>query len=229
MSATIRAIRPAPPGEDAEDLTQIDETAFPPLIRILDSDPATQLGIAALLGSVGRETIVYPSPDVFIGADNPTRRGCLVLDARLPGCTGLDLQAELLRGKRTIPVIFLTAFGDIRMAVQAMRRGAVDFLEKPYRDLELLDAIERAIALDEAVRLAEGEARVIRARFAQLSNREREVAELVATGMRNRQVATQLGLQEPTVKLHRMWAMRKLGATTLVDLIQSVAIAQRAG
>ncbi|MEI9983839.1 MAG: response regulator [Aliidongia sp.] len=176
--------------------------------------------LGSLLRSVGMQARVHPSVDAFLAARRPDAPGCLILDVRLPGMSGLDLQTQLAGLGIHLPVILMTGHGDVPMSVRGMKAGAVDFLIKPFRDQDMLDAISTAVARDKAWRAADaGECRPAN-RFASLSPRERQVMGLVAAGKMNKQVAGELGLSEITVKIHRGAAMRKMGARTLADLVR---------
>lgn len=191
-----------------------------PVVHVLDDDEAVRLAIASLLASIGLETRVHGSSQAFLEAERPDVEGCLVLDVRLPGVSGLDLQAQLAERGVDLPVILVTGHGDIPMSVRGMKAGAVDFLPKPFREQDLLDAVARAIALDRARRAERQGLEGLRARYADLSPRERQVMARVAAGLLNKQVAGELGISEITVKIHRGAAMRKMGARTLPDLVR---------
>ncbi|MEC9433276.1 MAG: response regulator transcription factor [Pseudomonadota bacterium] len=191
-----------------------------PVVHVLDDDEAVRLAVASLLASVGIEARTHGSTQDFLAADRPDAEGCLVLDVRLPGTSGLDLQAQLVERGVELPVILVTGHGDIPMSVRGMKAGAVDFLAKPFREQDLLDAVARAIALDRARRAERAGLAGLRARYETLSPRERQVMALVASGLLNKQVAGDLGISEITVKIHRGAAMRKMGARTLPDLVR---------
>ncbi len=194
----------------------------PAVIHIIDDDESMRAALDSLLRSVGLKTRPYDSVDSFLGAKMPDLPGCLVLDVRLPGISGLDFQAQLERRGITLPVILMTGHGDVPMSVRAMKAGAVDFLIKPFREQDMLDAISAAVARDRAQKAAGSEIASLRARFDTLSPRERQVMRLVTTGKMNKQVAGELGLSEITVKIHRGSAMRKMKASTLTDLVRMV-------
>lgn len=196
--------------------------AADPLVHIIDDDPSIRGAIDSLLRSVDLRTAAYGSAAAFLANDLPDAPGCLLLDVRLPGMSGLDFQAQMAVHGVRMPVIMMTAHGDIPMSVRAMRAGAVDFLTKPFRDQDLIDAIARAIAQDRRRRAEESARADLVRRHATLSHREREVMELVSDGRLNKQAAFALGLSEITVKLHRASAMRKMGARTLPDLVRMV-------
>ena len=195
-------------------------TTTEPTVFVIDDDKAIRSAIKNLLESVGLRVEVFSSPREFLKEGHKDKPGCLVLDVRLPGASGLDFQHELATGNVEIPVIFITGHGDIPMSVQAMKAGAVDFLTKPFRDQDLLDAIQRAIGRDQARRQLETEGVDIRNRFSSLTPREREVMSLVVAGLLNKQVAAQMGTSETTTKIHRGQVMRKMQAQSLPDLVR---------
>ena len=195
-------------------------TATEPTVFVIDDDKAIRSAIKNLLESVGLRVEVFSSPREFLKEGHKDKPGCLVLDVRLPGASGLDFKHELATGNVEIPVIFITGHGDIPMSVQAMKAGAVDFLTKPFRDQDLLDAIQRAIGRDQARRQLETEGVDIRNRFSSLTPREREVMSLVVAGLLNKQVAAQMGTSETTAKIHRGQVMRKMQAQSLPDLVR---------
>jgi FixJ family two-component response regulator len=191
-----------------------------PTVFVVDDDEDMRTALGNLFGSVGLEVRLFGSAAEFLQAVPSDAPGCLVLDIRLPGVSGLEFQSQLARASAHIPIIFMTGHGDIPMSVRAMKAGAVDFLTKPFRDQDMLDAVAVAIAADRT-RRAEAEASAdIRERYARLSPREREVMVLVTRGLMNKQVAGELGLSEITVKLYRGQAMRKMAATSLADLVR---------
>jgi len=195
-------------------------TTTDPTVFVIDDDKAIRSAIKNLLESVGLRAEVFSTPREFLKGGHKDKPGCLVLDVRLPGASGLDFQHELATGNVEIPVIFITGHGDIPMSVQAMKAGAVDFLTKPFRDQDLLDAIQRAIGRDQARRQLETEGVDIRNRFNSLTPREREVMSLVVAGLLNKQVAAQMGTSETTAKIHRGQVMRKMQAQSLPDLVR---------
>ncbi len=195
-------------------------TADRPLVLIVDDDEEIRSALRELLLSVGIEACCFGSTQELLRADLPERPGCLILDVRMPGASGLDLQQHLALNGNTRPIIFLTGHGDIAMTVQAMKAGAVDFLTKPVRDQTLLDAVAAAIEKDVSQRAAARRITQHAARFATLTPREREVLGEVARGRLNKQIAFDLGISEITVKLHRGNATRKLQATSVGDLIR---------
>jgi FixJ family two-component response regulator len=195
-------------------------SATDPTVFVIDDDKAIRSAIKNLLESVGLRAEVFSTPREFLKTEPRDKPGCLVLDVRLPGTSGLDFHRELAKAKVEIPVIFITGHGDIPMSVQAMKAGAVDFLTKPFRDQDLLDAIQKAIGRDQARRQQETEGVDVRNRFSSLTPREREVMSLVVAGLLNKQVASQLGTSETTAKIHRGQVMRKMQAHSLPDLVR---------
>jgi FixJ family two-component response regulator len=196
------------------------------VVHIVDDDESLRRTLGILLRSVGLATKAYGSVREFLDARPGEPAGCLVLDVRLPGVSGLDFQEQLAELGIHLPVILMTGHGDIPMSVRAMKAGAVDFLPKPFRDQDMIDAVTAAIERDRKRRAVEGDASVVRSRFATLSRREQEVMMLVTQGKMNKQVAGDLGLSEITVKIHRGSAMRKMGARTLADLVRMADILQ---
>jgi len=190
------------------------------LVHVLDDDDSMRAAVSSLLRSVGLDVATHDSVQAFLSADRPDVEGCLVLDVRLPGISGLDFQTQLSGIGIFLPVVLMTGHGDIPMSVQAMKAGAVDFLSKPFRDQDMLDAVAAAIARDREQRAQRDETRDIVAHFAELSVREQEVMALVTAGLLNKQVAGELGISEVTVKIHRGAAMRKMGARTLPELVR---------
>jgi FixJ family two-component response regulator len=196
------------------------ETNNESVVHIVDDDESLRGAVASLCRSIGFQTRTYASAQEFLDAQREDLAGCLVLDVRLPGISGLDFQSQLAEFGIHLPVILVTGHGDIPMSVRAMKAGAVDFLPKPFRDQDLLDAVTAAIERDRRRRVADGGAALMRDRFLTLSPREQQVMMLVTTGKMNKQVAGDLGLSEITVKIHRAAAMRKMGARTLADLVR---------
>jgi FixJ family two-component response regulator len=190
------------------------------LVIVVDDDPGLRNALCILLKTVGLESLQFGSAQDFLAAYQPSQPGCLVLDVRMPGMSGLDLQRELnLRGA-VIPVIFMTAHGDIPMAVQAMRHGAFDFLQKPFSDHDLLARIQRAIARDSALRESLGEHARIKAHFASLTPREREVLDQITKGRQNKTIAQDLGLSPRTVEIHRARVLEKMKAQSVAELVR---------
>jgi FixJ family two-component response regulator len=189
-------------------------------IHIVDDDASLRAALDSLFRSTGLATRQYGSAAEFLGAPHAGEPGCLVLDVRLPGVSGLDFQDQLAARGVRLPVVLMTGHGDIPMSVRAMKAGAVDFLAKPFRDQDMLDAVAAALARDLARRESDGKLDALKTALATLSPRERQVMILVAAGKMNKQVAGVLGLSEITVKIHRGAAMRKMGARTLADLVR---------
>ena len=187
-------------------------------ILVIDDDAALRASIGRLLRSLDLEARLFASISEFLESDPPNGPTCLVLDVRLPGRSGLDLQRQLAAANREIPIIFITGHGDIAMSVQAMKGGAIEFLTKPFRDQELLDAIQLGLARDRARRENEEGLVVLRERFASLSPREREIMIEVARGRLSKQIAGDIGIAEATVKVHRSRLMRKMKANSLLAL-----------
>jgi FixJ family two-component response regulator len=195
-------------------------------VYVVDDDPSVRKAIARLLDSVGLRSRTFGSADEFLAEAELTTPGCAILDVRMPGSSGLDLQRELLASGVSIPVIFVTAHANVPMAVRAMKAGALEVLTKPFDDQELLDAVHEALSRDRTAWKEREETARLRERLEHLTAREREVMALVATGMINKEVAAALGTSEKTVKAHRSQVMHKLGAESLADLVR---IADRLG
>ncbi|WP_419899521.1 response regulator transcription factor [Roseomonas sp. USHLN139] len=197
-----------------------------PLILVLDDDARIRRALDTLLRSVGHRTALYESALDLLEAPLPPLAGCLLMDVRLPRMSGLELQARLAERGEQLPVVFMTGYGDVPMSVKAMKAGAVDFLIKPFRDQDLLDAVDLALGRDRERRQAQAALSAARALHATLTPREAQVMTLVTAGLMNKQVAGELGLSEITVKLHRSSLMRKLGTRSLAELVR---LAQRLG
>ena len=197
-----------------------DLGAMEPVVVVVDDDESVRDAIGRLLRSIGLRVEMHASAQAFLQAELPAGPTCLVLDIRMPGQSGLDLQAELAREDIRIPIIFITGHGDVPMTVKALKAGAVDFLTKPFRDQDLLDAV--AAALDRASRQHAEEERLsdLRASYEALTPREKQIMKLVASGAMNKQIAHELGVTEITVKIHRGNMMRKMEAKTLPDLVR---------
>ena len=190
------------------------------VVYVLDDDAHVRQGLDNLLQSVGLRVITFASVKDFLGSARPNVASCLVLDIRLPGLSGLDFQTELAKLNINIPIVFITGHGDIPMTVQAMKAGAVEFLTKPIREQDLLDAVRIALDRDHAQRDNARAIIDIRARFESLTLRERDVVALVTLGKMNKQVAAEIGVSEIAVKVHRHNAMKKLGAKSLAELVR---------
>jgi FixJ family two-component response regulator len=189
-------------------------------VLVIDDDPNVRASVGRLLRSSGMDVRLFATIPDFLKSDPPNGPTCLVLDVRLPGQSGLDLQRELARAKRKLPIIFITGHGDIPMSVQAMKGGAIEFLTKPFRDQDLLDAIQLGLSRDRAWRENEKALADLKERFASLSPREREIMIQVARGRLSKQIAHDIGIAEATVKVHRSRAMQKLKASSLPELGQ---------
>lgn len=192
-------------------------------VFIVDDDPSVRVGLARLLRSKGLRSVCFPSAGEFLVQPPHEGLGCMILDVCMPGMDGFALQGLLLDRQSELPVIFLTGHGDIPMSVQAIRRGASDFLTKPIDERTLMAAIERAVNIQQAQRQTQGVRTLHRVRLATLTAREREVLTHVLRGARNRQIAATMGICEKTVKVHRGRVMEKMSASTLVELVQSCA------
>ena len=193
-------------------------TEAQPTIVVIDDDPDVRGSLGGLLRSVGLQVSLMASVDEFLKSGRPDGPTCLILDVRLPGRSGLDFQRELSAANIHIPIIFITGHGDIPMTVQAMKGGAIEFLTKPFRDHDMLEAVQLGLARDRAWRESEKALAVFRARYDSLTPREREIMALVVTGRLNKQIAGDLGISEITVKIHRGQVMRKMQASSLPDL-----------
>ena len=191
-----------------------------PLVHIVDDDASMRGALEGLFDSVGLQTQTYATAKDFLSADPSDRPGCIVLDVRLPDMNGLEFQTRLIQIGIGTPIVMMTGFGDIPMSVHAMKHGAVDFLAKPFRDQDMLDAVLAAIERDQQRRLADNDVSQLKERFETLSPREQQVMLLVASGKMNKQVAGDLGISEITVKIHRGAAMHKMHARTYADLVR---------
>jgi FixJ family two-component response regulator len=187
-------------------------------VLVIDDDPDLRASIGRLLRSLDLDARLFASVSDFLNSDLPDGPACLVLDVRLPGQSGLDFQRELAGANRQVPIIFITGHGDIPMSVQAMKGGAIEFLTKPFRDQELLDAIQLGLSRDRSRRENEMALTALKERFASLSPREREIVIQVAQGRLSKQIAGEIGIAEATVKVHRSRAMRKMNARSLPEL-----------
>lgn len=204
--------RPAPSSPEADNNE--------PIVLVVDDDPSVRRALVNLFESVGLKVAAFSSAPEILQSRPPEVPSCLVLDIRLPGLSGLDLQADLAKANIHTPIIFITGHGDIPMTVRAMKSGAVDFLTKPVRDQDMLDAVQAAIQRDRKRREIEKTISNVRSRFETLTPRERDVLSLVASGKMNKNVAAELGLAEITVKIYRGQIMRKMGAKSLAELVK---------
>jgi len=195
-----------------------------PSVLLIDDDPEFRDSVARLLRTVGLHTREFSSVPDFLKADPPEGPTCLILDVRMPGRSGLELQRELAAANRQVPIIFMTAHADVPMTVQAMKGGAIEFLTKPFRDQDLLDAVEAGLARDRARRESERALAGLRERYDTLSSRERDIMHHVVAGRLNKQIANDIGLAEGTVKVHRTHLMRKMKARTFPELCRMADI-----
>jgi two-component system, LuxR family, response regulator FixJ len=200
-----------------------------PTVYIVDDDSGVRSSIRVLMKSVGLAAMPFPSAKEFLDAYNVHSPGCLVLDIRMPGMSGLELQEALNERGAVIPVIFITGHGDIPMAVEAMRHGAFDFLQKPFRDQDLIDRIQQALALDAETRESLREHARTRVRIGSLTPREREVLDLLTSGKANKMMAQDLGLSQRTVEIHRANVMEKMGAKSVAQLVRMVMDLEHSG
>ncbi len=191
-----------------------------PLVIVVDDDEAVREGLSSLFRSVGLQVALFASAAELLAAKLPDSPRCLVLDIRLPGVSGLDFQGQLVRSQVSMPIIFMTGHGDIPMSVRAMKAGAVDFLTKPFRDQDMLDAVSAALRIDRERREAQAANTRLQGLYDGLTERERQIMAMVTAGLMNKQVAGEVGLSEITVKIHRGNVMRKMEARSLADLVR---------
>lgn len=191
-----------------------------PTVFIVDDDKDVRESLQELLESVGLHSLSFGTAREFLSSPRPDGPSCMILDVRLPGISGLDLQRELKKGNVSIPIIFLTAHADVPMSVKAMKSGAVEFLTKPFRHQDLLDAVQRSLTRDRVVREEQRDIAELRRRYDTLSVRERDVMNLVVSGMLNKQIAAELAASEATVKMHRSQVMKKMQAKSLPELVR---------
>jgi RNA polymerase sigma factor (sigma-70 family) len=190
------------------------------IVYLVDDDADVREGVSALLQSVGLKVVALSSTVEFLTHKRSEEPSCLILDVRLPGLSGLDFQAELAKAQNEIPIIFITGHGDIPMSVKAMKAGAIEFLTKPFREQDILDAVRVALERDRARHELQIQTQSLRSRYDALSDREQQVMRLVCAGLMNKQVAAEIGVSEVTVKVHRHNLMKKLDARSLADLVR---------
>jgi FixJ family two-component response regulator len=189
------------------------------IVYVVDDEISVREAVASLIESVALNVECFASPQEFLRRCNREGPSCLVLDVRMPGLSGLDLQRELARTGQPIPIVFISAYGDIPMAVRAMKAGAIEFLTKPFRDEDLLDAIRHALDRDQAARARHAELAGVTNRYAQLTTRQRQIATKIVEGKLNKQIAAELELSEHTIKIHRRRIMQKMGAANVASLV----------
>ena len=192
-----------------------------PIVFVVDDHRSVREGVTSLLASIGLRAQTFRTAEEFLHAARPDAPACVVLDVRLPGLSGLDVQQLMVRTGRAIPIVFITGHGDVPMSVEAMKSGAVEFLLKPFRDQQLLDAIQRALARDRFERQRLADEAALRRRYNSLTPREREVMAHVVTGQLNKQIATELRMSEVTVKVHRSRLMQKMSVASLPELVRA--------
>jgi FixJ family two-component response regulator len=197
-----------------------EKSGTSPVVFVVDDDVSVRESLRDLLESVGLRVEVFESADAFLASRLPDVASCLVLDVRLPGRSGLEFQAELTKAGISLPIIFITGHGDIPMSVRAMKSGAVEFLTKPFRDQDLLEAVRAAIERDRARREQDSSIAALKARFGSLTAREKEVIGYVSAGFLNKQIAAEMGISEVTVKVHRRNIMQKMNARSLAELVR---------
>ncbi|HEX6044033.1 MAG TPA: response regulator transcription factor [Pyrinomonadaceae bacterium] len=190
------------------------------IVFVIDDDDSMRLAITRLLNAAGLRSKTFSSGKEFLRGELPDVPGCVILDVRLPGLDGLELQREMVKRGMHLPIVFITGHGDIPMSVQAMKAGAIEFLTKPFRDQDLLDAVHSGLDLDREARQRRAELDQLQCALERLTQREREVMSLVVTGLLNKQIALRLGTSEKTIKIHRGHVMRKMGAESFADLVK---------